>query len=103
MSWFSSANGVVFPTLIPAVPSVAEQVGGASILQMVVAIVCSATVAGLSPLSTGGSLVLASYSQEKNPDAKEESSIFIRLFALSFGCVLTVFVLTLVGLLSFLG
>lgn len=103
MSWFSSANGVVFPTLIPAVPSIAEQVGGSSILQMVVAIVCSATVAGISPLSTGGSLVLASYSQEKNPDPKEESSIFIRLFALSFGCVATVFVLTLVGLLSFLG
>ena len=103
MSWFSSANGVVFPTLIPAVPSIAEQVGGSSILQMVVAIVCSATVAGISPLSTGGSLVLASYSQEKNPDSKEESSIFIRLFALSFGCVATVFVLTLVGLLSFLG
>ena len=103
MSWFSSANGVVFPTLIPAVPSIAEQVGGSSILQMVVAIVCSATVAGISPLSTGGSLVLASYSQEKNPDPKEESSIFIRIFALSFGCVATVFVLTLVGLLSFLG
>ena len=103
MSWFSSANGVVFPTLIPAVPSIAEQVGGSSILQMVVAIVCSATVAGISPLSTGGSLVLASYSQEKNPDPKEESSIFIRLFALSFGCVATVFVLTIVGLLSFLG
>ena len=103
MSWFSSANGVVFPTLIPAVPSIAEQVGGSSILQMVVAIVCSATVAGISQLSTGGSLVLASYSQEKNPDSKEESSIFIRLFALSFGCVATVFVLTLVGLLSFLG
>ena len=103
MSWFSSANGVVFPTLIPAVPSIAEQVGGSSILQMVVAIVCSATVAGISPLSTGGSLVLASYSQEKNPDPKEESSIFIRLFALSFGCVATVFILTLVGLLSFLG
>ncbi len=103
MSWFSSANGVVFPTLIPAVPSVAEQVGGASILQMVVAIVCSATVAGISPLSTGGSLVLASYSQEKSPDAKEESQVFIRLFALSAGCVLLVFLLTLIGLLSFLG
>lgn len=103
MSWFSSANGVVFPTLIPTVPTIAEQVGGSSVLQMVVAIVCSATVAGISPLSTGGSLVLASYSQEKNPDAKEESSVFIRLFALSAGCVATVFVLTLIGLLGFLG
>lgn len=103
MSWFSSANGVVFPTLIPAVPSIAEQVGGASLLQMVVAIVCSATVAGISPLSTGGSIVLASYAQETDADEKEQSSIFIRLFGLSALCVATVFVLTLVGLLSFLG
>ncbi len=34
MSWFSSANGVVFPTLIPTVPEIAEQVGGASIVQI---------------------------------------------------------------------
>ena len=47
MSWFSSANGVVFPTLIPTVPEIAQQVGGASIVQMVSAIVCSATVAGI--------------------------------------------------------
>lgn len=26
MSWFSSANGVVFPTLIPTVPEIAQQV-----------------------------------------------------------------------------
>jgi len=103
MSWFSSANGVVFPTLIPTVPSIAEQVGGVSILQMVVAIVCSATVAGISPLSTGGSLVLASFCQETEADAKAESGVFIRLFGLSALCVLTVFILTLVGLLKFLG
>ena len=58
MSWFSSANGVVFPTLIPTVPDIASQVGGASIMQIITAIVCSATVAGISPLSTGGSLIL---------------------------------------------
>ena len=31
MSWFSSANGVVFPTLIPTVPDISAQVGGASV------------------------------------------------------------------------
>ena len=103
MSWFSSANGVVFPTLIPAVPSIAEQVGGSSLLQMVVAIVCSATVASISPLSTGGSLVLASFAQETGADEKAQSGIFIRLFGLSALCVATVFVLTFAGLLRFLG
>ena len=103
MSWFSSANGVVFPTLIPTVPDVAAQVGGASVLQMVVAIVCSATVAGISPMSTGGSLVMASYAQETGADEKEQSKVFGQLFGLSFGCVAVVFVLVLVGLLGFLG
>lgn len=103
MSWFSSANGVVFPTLIPTVPDVAAQVGGASVLQMVVAIVCSAPVAGLSPMSTGGSLVMASYAQETNAEEKEQSKIFGQLFGLSGTCVLVVFILTLLGLLKFLG
>lgn len=103
MSWFSSANGVVFPTLIPTVPDVAGQVGGASVLQMVVAIVCSATVAGISPMSTGGSLVMASYAQETGADEKEQSKVFGQLFGLSFGCVVVVFILVLVGLLGFLG
>lgn len=102
MSWFSSANGVVFPTLIPTVPDVASQVGGASVLQMVVAIVCSATVAGISPMSTGGSLVMASYAQETGADEKQQSKLFARLFMISGLCVGLVFLLTLVGLLSFL-
>lgn len=103
MSWFSSANGVVFPTLIPAVPDIAGQVGGASVLQMVVAIVCSATVAGISPLSTGGSLIMASYTQETGCDDKTQQKLFGQLFGLSAAVVCIVFVLTLVGILGFLG
>ena len=103
MSWFSSANGVVFPTLIPAVPDIAGQVGGASVLQMVVAIVCSATVAGISPLSTGGSLIMASYTQETGCDDKTQQKLFGQLFGLPAAVVCIVFVLTLVGVLGFLG
>ncbi len=100
MSWFSSANGVVFPTLIPTVPEIAEQVGGASIVQMVSSIVCSATVAGISPLSTGGSLIMASYAQESGCDEKEQQKMFGRLFALSASVVAIVFVLSLTGVLG---
>lgn len=103
MSWFSSANGVVFPTLIPTVPQVAVNVGGASLLQMVAAIVCSATVAGISPMSTGGSLVMASCSQEKQgKQTDSDSSLFAKLFGVSALCVAIIFVFTLVGGLSFL-
>ncbi|MDY3814076.1 MAG: SLC13 family permease [Candidatus Copromonas sp.] len=103
MSWFSSANGVVFPTLIPTVPEIAQQVGGASIVQMVTAIVCSATVAGISPLSTGGSLIMASYAQESGCDEKEQQKMFGTLFALSAGVVAIVFVLGIVGVLGLIG
>ena len=103
MSWFSSANGVVFPTLIPTVPDIAANVGGTSILPMVAAIVCSATVAGISPLSTGGSLIIASYSQESGCDDKEQQKLFGKLFALSAGMVGIVFLLTLSGILAMIG
>ena len=103
MSWFSSANGVVFPTLIPTVPEIAQQVGGASIVQMVSAIVCGATVAGISPLSTGGSLIMASYAQETGCDEKEQQKMFGTLFAISASVVAIVFVLSLTGVLGFIG
>lgn len=102
MSWFSSANGVVFPTLIPTVPKVAANVGGASQIQMVAAIVCSATVAGISPMSTGGSLVMAGCSQEAGGKELNEAKLFARLFGASALCVAVVFAFTLVGGLSFL-
>ena len=103
MSWFSSANGVVFPTLIPMLPEIAEQVGDVSILHMVVAIICSATVAGISPLSTSGSLIMASYAQETNCDEKVQQKMFGTLFALSASLVGLVFIINLVGLFSFIG
>ena len=103
MSWFSSANGVVFPTLIPTVPDIASQVGGASIMQIITAIVCSATVAGISPLSTGGSLILASYAQETDCSDKEQQKMFGTLFALSATVVVIVCVLTFIGVTSFVG
>ena len=99
MSWFSSANGVVFPTLIPTVPDIASQVGGASVMQIITAIVCSATVAGISPLSTGGSLILASYAQETDCGDKEQQ----KMFALSATVVVIVCVLTFIGVTSFVG
>lgn len=103
MSWFSSANGVIFPTLTPMLPEIAEQVGDVSILNMVVAIICSATVAGISPLSTSGSLIMASYAQETNCDEKVQQKMFGTLFALSASLVGLVFIINLVGLLSFIG
>lgn len=98
MSWFSSANGVVFPTLIPTAPAITANVGGSvSAIEMIMAIVGGATVAGISPMSTGGSLILASYTQGKEVSEKEQSGLFAKLFATSFGCVLVIVLVALVG------
>ncbi|MBS5283187.1 MAG: C4-dicarboxylate ABC transporter [Clostridiales bacterium] len=98
MSWFSSANGVVLPTLIPTVPDIVANVGGgANVAEMIIAIVGGATVAGISPLSTGGSLILASFSQETDAAEAEQQSIFARLFLISFGAVMIMVVFALAG------
>ncbi len=98
MSWFSSANGVVMPTLIPAVPDIVSQIGGnVSTLEMIMAIVGGSTVAGISPLSTGGSLILASYTQETDASDKDQQSLFGRLFLLSFAAVMVVVIFALAG------
>lgn len=98
MSWFSSANGVVFPTLIPTVTDIVSNVGGnVTAMELIMAIVGGATVAGISPLSTGGSLILASYAQETDATDTEQQSIFAKLFAASFGSVMIVVLFALVG------
>ncbi len=98
MSWFSSANGVVLPTLIPTAADIAANVGGnVTALELIMAIVGGSTVAGISPLSTGGSLILASYAQETNASDKDQQMIFGKLFGVSFGAVMIVVIFALVG------
>ena len=86
------------PTLIPTVPNIVSSVGGnASVVEMVIAIVAGSTVAGISPLSTGGSLTLASFTQETGASEKEQQLMFVKLFALSFGAVMVILIFGLVG------
>ena len=96
MSWFSSANGVVFPTLIPTVTKIAADVGGN--ITATEPIVGGATVAGISPLSTGGSLILAAYSQETDSSEKEEQSLFAKLFITSFIVVIIITIFAFLGI-----
>lgn len=98
MSWFSSANGVVFPTLIPALPDIVTKVGGtASVAEMVMGIIAGATATGISPFSTGGSLMLASYSQETKASEKEQQAIFLKLIILSVANVPGVIIFAFIG------
>lgn len=100
MSWFSSAIGVVFPTLLPTIGTIVKEVGGnLSAVEMVSVIGIIASCAGLSPASTGGAIIMGAY--EGDPEfAKEKNtnSLFLELFAWSVFCVLFLAFLALIGI-----
>ncbi len=97
MSWFSSASGVVMPTLIPTVPGLTESLEGVSALGLTVGLCVGAHLAALSPLSSCGGLMLAAYSST-GIDAKERNKTFAQLFLMSACGVLFAGLLALTGL-----
>ncbi len=99
MSWFSSTSGVVMPTLIPTVTGIIENVGGSvSALALLSAITNTASAAGMSPISTGGSMGLAAYSSIAKPTEEEQSKLFMQLFAVSIGGVIVLAIVALTGI-----
>ncbi len=98
MSWFSSASGVVMPTLIPTVPGLVAELSGVTALGLTVSLCIGAHMAALSPLSSCGGLMLAAYSSDENVDAKARNKMFIQLFAISACGVLLGGVMALFGL-----
>ena len=85
MSWFSSASGVVMPTLIPTIPALAASLSGGNAVVITVALCIGAHMAALSPLSSCGGLMLAAYSSSGEVTAKERNRTFLQLFAMSAG------------------
>lgn len=101
MSWFSSAIGVVWPTLMPTVGKIAQDVGVPP--QSLISILClTAAFAGLSPASTGGGLIMAAYSTDPNFTKEQGNKLFIQLFAFSAVTIAIITVAALLGLYSIL-
>ncbi|MBO5020057.1 MAG: hypothetical protein J6J13_02135 [Clostridia bacterium] len=98
MSWFSSASGVVMPTLIPTVPDLVQTLGTVGAQELVIGICLGAHVAAISPLSSCGGLALAACSSQYDLTVKERNRIFSQLFTLSAAGVLFIGLLGLVGL-----
>ena len=98
MSWFSSASGVVMPTLIPTIPGLVESLSGVTALGLTVSLCIGAHLAALSPLSSCGGLMLAAYSSDDSVSAKDRNKVFIQLFTISACGVLFAALLSLVGL-----
>ena len=101
MSWFSSAIGVVWPTLVPTVGSIANSVGVPA--DSLISILClTASFAGLSPASTGGGLIMAANATDPDFKKEKENKLFIKLFAISVLMVVLIVIAALFGLYSIL-
>ena len=101
MSWFSSAIGVVWPTLVPTVGDIAAQVGVSP--NGLISIMClTAAFAGLSPASTGGGLIMAANATDPEFTKEKENKLFIQLFGISALMVVLIVIAALFGLYSIL-
>ncbi|MEG2651165.1 MAG: C4-dicarboxylate ABC transporter, partial [Eubacterium sp.] len=84
MSWFSSTSGVVMPTLIPTIPTILQGLGSAiPPALMVSALTMGSSVAGISPASTGGGLIMAAIAGEEEGKTLDSNKLFIKLFLTS--------------------
>lgn len=98
MSLFSSGLGVVFPTLIPTAGGLAQSMG-ANAVEICAAIVIGGTIAGFTPMSVTGALIMAGAAQQENAEARfPQNRLFIELFAVSFIGLAVLGVLAYAGL-----
>ncbi len=98
MSWFSSASGVVMPTLIPTTSGIASTLQGVSAMELTVGLCIGAHMAAMSPLSSCGGLMLSAYSSSEGVTAEDRNRVFVRLFIMSASGVAFAGVLALFGL-----
>lgn len=101
MSWFSSAIGVVWPTLVPTVGDIAKNVGVPA--NGLISIMClTASFAGLSPASTGGALIMAAKATDPSFDKEQENKLFVQLFIVSGLMLVLIIFAAFIGMYSIL-
>lgn len=83
LSWVSSTTGVVMPALFPIAAQVCDKFSGVSYVELIAAITATSFAAAISPLSTGGAIIMSSYSAAKETTNEEMNNMFKTLFLLS--------------------
>ena len=100
MSFFSSGLGVVFPTLVPVCGSLAAGIG-ADAAQLVAMVVIGGTIAGYTPISTTGALIMAGVAQQENSEERfPQNRLFVELFAVSFLNLAVLAIMAVIGVYS---
>ncbi len=80
MSMVSSALAVVYPTMMPMCVDIAKAVGGVDPLALIAAVGVGGSLAGVSPLSTGGALILALWVQVRKTLIRKNKIRFCTAF-----------------------
>ena len=94
MSFFSGAVTVVVPMLVPMVPSLSATTGLNPVL-LISCILIGSCCTGLSPFSTGGSLLLSGVKDEQLRD-----KIFYKQFIATIVIWILVFIMAMVGVFN---
>jgi di/tricarboxylate transporter len=83
LSWVSSTTGVVMPTMYPIAANVCQNFSGVNYVELISAITATSFAAAISPLSTGGAIIMSSYTAAKKTTTEEMNKMFVTLFLLS--------------------
>ena len=82
LSLVSSALSVVYPTMMPMCAGIAEQVGGVHPAALMAAVAAGGAVAGISPMSTGGALIMGALGNglgEEKFTKEYQNRVFMKL------------------------
>ena len=84
LSWVSSTTGVVMPALFPICSEVVVKFAPSLHYQeLIAAVTATSFAAAISPLSTGGAIIMSSISASKETTNEENNKMFKDLFLLS--------------------
>ena len=104
LSWVSSTTGVVMPTMYPIAADIAKNFNGSvGFVELISAITATSFSAAISPLSTGGAIIISSYSAATDLDTVSQNKLFRTLFLLSAANVLLNVVLAAFGVFNLFG
>lgn len=97
LSWVSSTTAVVMPTLYPISAEICQRFAGVNYVELIAAITAISFAAAISPLSTGGAIIMSSYSAARETTTEEMNKMFYTLFLLSVANVCVNVVMSAVG------
>ena len=100
LSWVSSTTGVVMPTLYPIAAEICDKFSGVNYVEVIAGITATSFAAAISPLSTGGAIIMSSYSAAKETTTAEMNKMFKTLFLLSVANVLVNVLLSALGVFN---